>query len=161
MPRYKLDLGSWPENDITGFGIYSDLQVLSLVYQLNKHPFFNFRRLEKDLCKNNTKAAFNFILFGFSNKDLELEFRLAENSSYTGELMEVAPNSLFNEEKEVKGVVLANKERFNYLLWLESEEKETDQIKAMAAALSSLKSIKIYKELTDKQISSLKKILNN
>jgi len=161
MPRHKLDLRGWPENDITGFGIYSDLQVLSLVYQLNKHPFFNFRRLKKDLCKNNTKAAFNFILFGFSNKDLEIEFRLVENSSYTGELMEVEPKSLFNNESEIKGEVLANKERFNYLLWLESEEKEKHQIKAVAAALSSLKSIKIYNELNNKQISSLKKILNN
>ena len=161
MPRHKLDLGSWSENQIAGFGIYSDLQVLSLVYQLNKHPLFSFRRLQKDLCKNNTKASFNFILFGFSNKDLELEFRLAENSSYKGELIEKEQGSLFDDEQEVKGMVLPNKEGYNYLLWLEAEEEERNQLNAMAAALSSIKSVKVHRELSEKHISSLKKIVNN
>ncbi len=161
MPKHKLELGSWPENTITGFGVYSDLQVLSLVYQLNKHPLFHFRRLEKDLCKNNTKAAFNFILFGFSNKDLNLEFRLAENSSYQGVLKQIELDSLFKDEKEVKGQILSTKERFNYLLWLEAEDKEVEQIKAIAAALVSLKAIKLSQKLSEKQISSLKKLLNN
>jgi hypothetical protein len=161
MPKHKISLGSWPENNISGFGLYSDLKVLSLVYQLNKHPLFRFRRSKKDLCKNNTKAEFNFILFDFSNKDLNIEFRLAENSSYSGELRQIELKSLFNDEKGVKGLILPNKERFNYLLWLEAEEKEIEQIKAIAAALGSLKSVKVYQELTEKQLSSLKKILNN
>jgi len=161
MPRHKLDLGSWPQNHIAGFGIYSNLQVLSLVYQLNSHPLFKFQRLEKDLCKINTKAAFNFILFGFSNKALELEFRLVENSSYLGELIEYEQGSLFDGEKKVNSKVLTNKEGFNYILWLEAEEEEKNQIKALAAALSSIKSVKVYQELSEKNISSLKKLLNN
>ena len=161
MPRHKFDLGSWPENQIAGFGIYSHLQVLSLVYQLNKHPLFHFQRLQKDLCKINTKASFNFILFGFSNKALELEIRLVENSSYKGELIEKVHGSLFEDENNVNGLVLPNKEGFNYLLWLEAEEEEINQIKAIAAALSSIKPIRFFKELSAKQIGSLKKILNN
>jgi hypothetical protein len=160
MQRHKLDFGTWPENEIAGFGFYSDLQVLSLVYQLNKHANFKFSRLNKDLCKNNTKSTFNFILFGFFNKALEIEFRLMENRSYIGEVFKEEPSSLFSNKREAIGTAVANKEGFNYFLWLESEEKELQTLEEVQEALSSLKTIRAHKELSNKQVINLKKTLN-
>jgi hypothetical protein len=160
MQRHKLDLGYCPENEIAGFGFYSDLQVLSLVYQLNKHPLFQFSRLKKDLCKNNTKAAFNFILFGFSNNALEIDFRFMENRSYTGAVFKEDDNSLFSNNMEAIGTAVPNKEGFNYFLWIESEEKEAVLLEEVQVALSSLKTIRAHKKLSNKQVINLKKTLN-
>lgn len=161
MPKHKLDFGAWPESTIHAFGIYSDLQVLSLVYQLNKHSLFNFSRLEKDLCKNNTKANLNFILFGFSNKELEIEYRLLENKSYHGERQEQVQSSLFDLDQRAEGLALSNKEGFNYILWLESEDSFPKEVEALKSALSAIKAVKIHQELSELQIKNLKKILNN
>jgi hypothetical protein len=61
---------------------------------------------------------------------------------------------------EAIGTAVPNKEGFNYFLWIESEEKEAVLLEEVQVALSSLKTIRAHKKLSNKQVINLKKTLN-